>query len=150
MFVIGFFLLISLSNWKSIVIFAYVIDPTIWRKNITMKAIFENNNELIYTALYNYQDVTFEQGNAIKSVISISDMAYEWYKKTDITFCENEKYFGIVVTTQTKKFLSECGAFDLIDNVEKFYIKQEVINYIDTLNNWKHQLNTLRKYLKRK
>lgn len=115
-----------------------------------MKAIFENNNELIYTALYNYQDVTFEQGNAIKSVISISDMAYEWYKKTDITFCENEKYFGIVVTTQTKKFLSECGAFDLIDNVEKFYIKQEVINYIDTLNNWKHQLNTLRKYLKRK
>ena len=46
-----------------------------------MKAIFENNNELIYTAIYNYQDVSIEQGKAIRSVISKSDMAYEWYKK---------------------------------------------------------------------
>jgi len=115
-----------------------------------MKAIFENNNELIYTSLYNYQDVTLEQGKAIRSVVSSSDMAYEWYKKVDMDFCENEKYFGIILTTYRKKFLTEFGDFELIPHTEKFYIKKDILNYIDTLNDWKHQLNTLRKYLKRK
>lgn len=115
-----------------------------------MKSIFKNNNELIYTALYNYQDVTLKQGKAIRSVISKSDMAYEWYKKVGFEICENAKYLGVIITTETKKCISECGAYDLIQKEEKFYIKQSVIDYIETLSDWKHQLNTFRKYLKRK
>jgi len=115
-----------------------------------MKAIFENQNELIYTALYNYQDVTAEQGLAVRSVISKGDMAYEWYKSIDFEVCENAKYLGVVIRTETKKYVSDCGAYDLIENVEKFYIKQSTIDYVETLKNWKHQVNTLRKNFVRK
>lgn len=115
-----------------------------------MKSIFENQNELIYTALYNYQDVTIKQYQGIRSVISSSDMAYEWYKEVGFEICENAKYLGVIITTETKRYLSECGAYDLIENQEKFYIKQSVIDYVETLNSWKHKVNTLRKYFKLK
>tara|TARA_R110000803_G_scaffold209975_1_gene280629 strand:- start:469 stop:816 length:348 start_codon:yes stop_codon:yes gene_type:complete len=113
-----------------------------------MKSIFENQNELIYSALYNYQDVTVNQGKAIRSVISKSDMAYEWYKEVGFEVCENAKYLGVIITTETKRYLSECGAYDLIEKQEKFYIEQSIIDYVESLNNWKHQVNTLRKYFK--
>jgi hypothetical protein len=115
-----------------------------------MKAIFENQNELIFTAIYNYQDVTVEQGKAIRSVITKSDMAYEWYKSIGFEIFENAKYLGVTITTETKKYLSEDGDYDLVENQEKFYIKQSVIDYVETLNDFKHQTNTLRKYFKRK
>tara|TARA_R110002020_G_scaffold158216_9_gene341321 strand:+ start:1596 stop:1946 length:351 start_codon:yes stop_codon:yes gene_type:complete len=114
-----------------------------------MRAIFENQNELLYISLYNYQDVTIEKGQAILSVISSSDMAYEWYKKVDFKICENDKYLGVIITTENKKIISECGAYELIENVEKFYIKQNVIDYVEKLNDYKHQVNTLKKYFKR-
>ena len=90
-------------------------------------SFFENQCELIYTALYSYQNVTIEQGKAIRSVISSSDMAYEWWKSSIVDFCENVKYFGVT-----------------IDDV-KFYIKKDTLKYVNGLNNYKHQINTLRK-----
>ena len=51
-------------------------------------SFFENQCELIYTALYSYQNVNAEQGIAIRSVISSSDMAYEWCK---VFWCYNRR-----------------------------------------------------------
>ena len=90
-------------------------------------SFFENQCELIYTALYSYQNVNIEQGKAIRSVISSSDMAYEWWKSSIVDFCENVKYFGVT-----------------IDDV-KFYIKKDTLKYVNGLNNYRHQINTLRK-----
>ena len=90
-------------------------------------SFFENQCELIYTALYSYQNVNAEQGIAIRSVISSSDMAYEWWKESNVDFCENVKYFGVT-----------------IDDV-KFYIKKDTLKFVNSLNNYKHQINTLRK-----
>ena len=90
-------------------------------------SFFENQCELIYTALYSYQNVNAEQGIAIRSVISSSDMAYEWWKASNVDFCENVKYFGVT-----------------IDDV-KFYIKKDTLKFVNGLNNYRHQINTLRK-----
>tara|TARA_R110000782_G_scaffold205160_4_gene293483 strand:- start:3319 stop:3696 length:378 start_codon:yes stop_codon:yes gene_type:complete len=90
-------------------------------------SFFENQCELIYTALHSYQNVTLEQGKAIRSVISSSDMAYEWWRASNVDFCENVKYFGVT-----------------IDDV-KFYIKKDTLKFVNSLNNYRHQINTLRK-----
>jgi len=90
-------------------------------------SFFENQCELIYTSLYSYQNVTLAQGKAIRSVISSSDMAYEWWKESNVDFCENGKYLGISV------------------NDVKYYIKKSTLKYVDSLNDCKHQINTLRK-----
>ena len=90
-------------------------------------SFFENQCELIYTALYSYQNVTAEQGMTIRSVISSSDMAYEWWKESIVDFCENGKYLGVTI------------------NDVKFYIKKSTLKYVDSLKNYKHQINTLRK-----
>ena len=90
-------------------------------------SFFQNQCELIYTALYSYQNVDAKQGLAIRSAISSSDMAYEWWKESIVDFCENGKYLGVTI------------------NDVKFYIKKSTLKYVDSLNNYKHQINTLRK-----
>ena len=112
---------------------------------LNIKSLTENNNELIYTALYSRQGESLESYTAKRSVISNSDMAYEWYKTVDFDIVQNDKYLGVIVSWEEKKFISSCGAYDLIYKEEKFYIKISTVNYIESLTNWKHQLNTLRK-----
>jgi len=90
-------------------------------------SFFENQCELIYTSLYSYQNMTINQGMAIRSVVSRSDTAYDWWKESDIDFCENGKYLGISV------------------NDVKYYIKKSTLKYVDSLNDYKHQVNVLRK-----
>ena len=46
-------------------------------------SFFENQCELIYTSLYSYQNMTINQGMAIRSVVSRSDTAYDWWKESD-------------------------------------------------------------------
>lgn len=116
-----------------------------------MKSIFENQNELLYTALYNMQNETVASYAAKRSVISQSDMAYEWFKSVDFKIVENKKYLGVVITSEEKKYNSEHeGDFDLIENVQRCYIPQHIINYVESLNNYKHKINTLIKYFKYK
>ena len=90
-------------------------------------SFFENQCELIYTALYSYQNLTTAKGIAIRSVISCSDMAYQWWKESIVDFCENEKYLGITI------------------NDVKYYIKKATLKYVNSLNDYKHQINILRK-----
>jgi len=113
-----------------------------------MKAIFENQNELLYTAIYNYQDESLASYGAKRSVISHSDIAYEWVKKlVEFKIVENQKYLGII-TTESKKIYNEYGGYEEVEEVTKYYIEKNIINFVEKLNDYRHQINTLKKHLK--
>ena len=61
-----------------------------------VRSIEQNQNELLYTALYSRQGESLESYEAKRSVISNSDMAYEWYKSlVGFEIVENDKYLGL-------------------------------------------------------
>ena len=112
--------------------------------------LFEDNNEMIYTAIYNYQDKTVSQASAYRSVMSKSDMSYEWYRSLyGFEVVENDKYYGIVITTERKKYLSEDESnYDTIHTSTKYYIKKSTVQFIESLNDYRHGMNILKKHLK--
>ncbi len=113
-----------------------------------MKAIFKNQNALLYTAIYNYQGESLASYEAKRSVISCSDIAYEWVKKlVDFEIVENQKYLGIIIT-ESKKIYNEYGGYEEVEEVTKYYIEQSIVNFVEKLNDYRYQINTLKKYLK--
>lgn len=98
------------------------------------RQIFADQNELLYMALYNRQGESLESYTAKRSVISGSDIAYEWYKSLDrFETSENEKYLGILIESN--------------EVTEKYVVKQQIVKYVEGLNSYRHQINTLKKHL---
>ena len=119
----------------------------------TVANFFEKNNgEMIYLSIWSWQGHSLESRKAYRSVMPDSDTAYEWFKKLKfVETCENEKYFGVITTTEKRNYVSECGAYEEVEEESKYYIKKNIVTWaIKNCKSHRHLLNTLRKNFNKK
>jgi hypothetical protein len=109
----------------------------------------KDGGENLYNVLFNWNGHSLESQQAFSQIMSFGDSAYEWWKKLNwIEYCENEKYFGVILTDKKRNYI-DFGVYETEYVESKYYIKKSVVEWaMKNAKSWGHMKNILRKNFK--